>query len=134
MRRSLLTIAWVTLSCCMAAQGNEFDILIEMGESLSENEENRIDMEELEEEFSELSERKIDINKATVTDLLRLSFLTDTDAESIVNHRKRFGFFLSLYELKYVPGLNREKIEAALPFLLISNSDERKITQRLSPS
>lgn len=134
MRRSLLTIAWVTLSCCMAAQGNEFDILIEMGESLSENEENRIDMEELEEEFSELSRQKIDINKATVTDLLRLSFLTDTDAESIVNHRNKFGFFLSLYELKYVPGLNREKIEAALPFLLISNSDERKITQRLSPS
>ncbi|HOI25850.1 MAG TPA: helix-hairpin-helix domain-containing protein [Paludibacteraceae bacterium] len=133
MKIFVLFLLSVSLSFRLVGQDGESDILIDLGESISENEENKINLEELEEELSEIPLNKIDLNKATITDLLRIPNLSETEAKSILTHRKKFGFFFSLYELKYVPLLDLEKIKSILPYIYIPDSDERKITQRLKP-
>lgn len=64
-------------------------------------------------------ENPLNLNVAGYTDLMKLHLLTDVQVASIINYRKKFGQFITVYELGAIPELDREVIEMMLPFIEI---------------
>jgi len=67
--------------------------------------------------LSELAENPININRASIKDLLKIPFLTPTAARQIVRYRKQHGDFQGKNQLLKVPGINTELVGALLPFI-----------------
>jgi competence protein ComEA len=56
---------------------------------------------------------KVSVNKAAAKDLATALSLSDKDAGAIVSYREEHGNFKDLSELKKVPGVDAQKIDAA---------------------
>ena len=63
----------------------------------------------------------LDINLANADELRSLNLLSELQIQKIVEHRNKFGNFLSLYELQTVDELDPQHIKLLLPFVTISN-------------
>jgi len=61
----------------------------------------------------------IDLNTAERMDFQSLFFLSESEIEAILNHRKRYGDFITVYELQGVEGIDRATISKLLPFIKI---------------
>lgn len=77
--------------------------------------------EDIYENLFTIYQNPLDLNKADITDLRALFFLTETQINAIVNHKNKFGNFLSIYELQAVDGLSMDDIRAILPFIQVKN-------------
>lgn len=64
----------------------------------------------------------IDLNRADISDLRSLFFLTEKQIHAILDHRKMFGNFVSIYELQSINGLNMEDIRSILPFVQVRSN------------
>ncbi len=76
-------------------------------------------------EFSE--PLQVDLNRATVEDLVHLRGIGRTFALRILEHRERLGGFTSLNQLKEVYGLPDSTLNTITPFLRLVSSPQRKI-------
>lgn len=94
-------------------------------ESLMEDENNKIDFEELEERFLTRPDNKISLNEANADDLAQIPTLTESDIQNILIHRRKYGYFQTLYELKNIPNFTPEKIKQTLPFISIEEKERR---------
>jgi competence protein ComEA len=56
---------------------------------------------------------KVSVNKAAAKDLATALSLSDKDAGAIVSYRQEHGNFKDLSDLKKVPGVDAQKIDAA---------------------
>lgn len=107
------------------------DILIDLSESFAEGENTNIDFELLSEEIDLLAKTKIELNKASIDDLLRIPGITQIEAECIIAHRIKYGPFLSIYELKCIKGLNLKEIERLSRYVYLSESRKKTVQERL---
>lgn len=64
--------------------------------------------------------QKLDLNTATIEELVALPGVGSYSAEKIINYRQRLGGFISLDQLAEVKGLNSELMQKALPFLVVN--------------
>lgn len=80
------------------------------------------------EEMMLTSLQPIDLNKATVSRLAELPGLAQSTAQSIVQHRERFGEFLCIEELQVIPGLSAQAIRALRPHIRIRPPGPWKIS------
>lgn len=78
-----------------------------------------IDESDLYDKLEQLLLNPVDINTATLDDLLQIPLIEISDAQLIIEHRKKFGIFFSLSELNTVENLDRELIKNITPFLYI---------------
>ncbi len=62
----------------------------------------------------------INLNTASLDDLRNLGVLTERQASNLINYRKLYGEFLTVYELQVVPGMHQEVIVKLLPFITVS--------------
>lgn len=96
--------------------------------------------EELLEDFSDESEdanalddleeyllNPLDLNTATLNDLITLPFFDISSANLIIEHRRKFGFFYSPYELRLVTGLNKDFVEKIIPFFKASKIEYKEL-------
>lgn len=83
-------------------------------------------MEELANELSDLKENKIDLNKATIQELIRIPFITEQEAEAIIQYRKDYGLFLSLYELKTIKEIDSTKARQLTEYIKVEEEHEKK--------
>jgi comEA protein len=60
-------------------------------------------------------EEKVDINKATIEDLMRLPGIGPKTANAIVAHRKEHGKFQKLEDLTQVKGIGEKTLERLKP-------------------
>lgn len=99
-------------------------------ESMSEDDEETERIENLYIELSYLADHPFDLNSVDIEQLCRLPFITYSQAEQIINYRKRVGAFVSIYELKAVSGMDYTTIELLYPFVSVKNKsvDKHKIT------
>lgn len=67
------------------------------------------------------SEGKVDVNKATVKDLMKVQGMNASKAKAIVAHRKKHGDFKSMDELSQVKGFKKMKAD-----------DMKKMTDQMS--
>ncbi|MCX7985514.1 MAG: helix-hairpin-helix domain-containing protein [Bacteroidales bacterium] len=66
---------------------------------------------------------KIDINKATYDDWVKLGLLTPSQITAILLHKQKHGNFLSLNELSAVDGMSGNIVKALIPFLKVGKPD-----------
>ncbi|MGE5352803.1 MAG: ComEA family DNA-binding protein [Acidobacteriota bacterium] len=81
-------------------------------ESMSE-----VNESEISDELENLSLHPVDINSATLEDLLRIPFLNYQEAKAILEHRKTWGRFFSTNELRQVKALSNLLIYNILPYV-----------------
>lgn len=86
----------------------------EILEDFENEDENAVD--DLEDYFT----NPIDLNTATVDQLVTLPLFDITTANIIVAHRKRFGYFNSAYELRLVADLPPELVRKIIPLFYVS--------------
>lgn len=72
-------------------------------------------------------EAPVDLNRATVDELVQLRGIGRTFALRILEHRERLGGFSSLNQLKEVYGLPDSTLHSITPFLRLISSPQRKI-------
>ncbi|MDR2499086.1 MAG: helix-hairpin-helix domain-containing protein [Tannerellaceae bacterium] len=84
-------------------------------------------MDELADELSRIADKPMNLNRTTTDELKRLPFLSNEQIRSIISHRIKYGYMMSIYELKDVEGLDLPTIELLLPFVYVPQQadDER---------
>ncbi|MDR1879454.1 MAG: helix-hairpin-helix domain-containing protein [Tannerellaceae bacterium] len=70
-------------------------------------------------DLSYLSEHPFELNTVTGEQLRKLPFLSDRQIENILSYRRRYGMFMTVYELKSIEELDFQTIEYLLPFVYI---------------
>ena len=91
------------------------------------------DEEQIESLYADLSyraEHPFELNEVTAEQLRQLPFLSDLQIQNLLEHRKRYGRMLTLYELKNIDSFDFETISLLLPFVYIGEKgvDKRPIT------
>lgn len=75
--------------------------------------------------YSELLERyKLDplnINSANYDELMQLQILSPHQAYNLLHYRYEFGYFITLYELIAVDGIDKQTIEQLLPYIKVES-------------
>ena len=77
-------------------------------------------------QLSSLEEYRVsplNINKASLTELLSTGVLSPFQAQQLISHRTKFGDLLAFQELQVIPGWNLQLIRDLLPFITIQNSE-----------
>ena len=69
------------------------------------------DESDLYDQFEQLLLNPIDLNKATIDDLIQIPELDISSARLILEHRKRYGNFFSLGELNAIQGIDKNLIK-----------------------
>jgi hypothetical protein len=81
-----------------------------------------INYDDLYENLFTLYQSPLDLNRADISELRNLLILSEIQINAILNHKKKFGPFLSIYELQSIPELNLDAIRTILPFVTVKNT------------
>ncbi len=95
---------------------------IEKIAEVSQDEE--LDLVTLFDELFYYYEHPLNLNTASREDLESLNLLTDYQIAQLLEHREKFGNFISIYELQAVPGFDLETIYSILPFVRVTDRFE----------
>ncbi|MCO6495054.1 MAG: helix-hairpin-helix domain-containing protein [Bacteroidetes bacterium] len=87
-----------------------------------ENEESTVDYQDLYDQTALSRKRKININTAKYDELSRFPFLSTTQILAIINHRKKFGLFLTVYELQVIEEIDDITLRKMMPFIEVVES------------
>lgn len=127
-----LLITWLTtlfINCyksyCQEIRSVDkwMDYIEELAEESDENTES---IEKLYYDLSYLSENPLNLNQITVEQLKQIPFLSDIQILNILDHLRKHGEFVSIYELKNIRFLDMETIEMILPFIYVGTIDKTR--------
>lgn len=111
MRFKVLICVWIFSALLAVAQISREDLRERISERLIENLEDESDYLDLLEQALMYLDDPMDINQADAAALSRLGFLSPAQITDILEHRKRFGHFLDVYELQVVQSLDFETLQ-----------------------
>ncbi len=110
--RYLSLLVLIFLQCQMLAQNvlnpKEKKVLEQLMERLTETSEQGVDYSDLQTQLEQLILNKLNLNHATEMDLAALFFLSQAEIKALMQHKKMYGPFLSIYELQAVEGLDEQ--------------------------
>ncbi|MDZ4203852.1 MAG: helix-hairpin-helix domain-containing protein [Bacteroidales bacterium] len=98
----------------------ETPIVQEALEQQAENVEEEFDYTDLLSELEHLVYNPIKINIATFDQMKQLFFLNDIQITNLLEYRNMYGEILTLYELAYIDGIDRQVISMLEPFITLS--------------
>lgn len=90
--------------------------------------EEEIDFSYLTDILEDFTRKRLDINTASREQLLLLPGMNDLIINRLDDYKRRFGLFVSLYELQAVPGLTVDQIRPWLPFIVVRRIGEKDIS------
>ena len=109
-----------------AQQQESNEIIQQRIEFISEQlESESIDLTNVIEILSYRIEHPLNLNNATAEDLKELNLLSDVEINDLILHRKRFGNFISIYELQSLTYWSMETIYLVLPFVKVDDKFEQ---------
>ena len=129
--RLLLFLFFMLLASSLAAQKYDWDDFVEEYTSDVERAEEE-DLQQHLQELKELSEHPMNINTATVEDLLQLPFLSEAQIEQIHAYIYLHGQMQTLAELRLVPLID-DATRRWIPLFLYAARDRQKAVQSASP-
>lgn len=88
-----------------------------------ENTSDEVDIQQFASELLFYYQHPLDLNKANATDLFEVPFLNGFQSLEIIEHRKNFGNFISIYELQVLPSFDLATINDLLPFIGIRSNE-----------
>jgi hypothetical protein len=120
MRFKLILYLLLASTIAVFAQtDNEF--INQFIERYMENSSDEIDIQQFASDLTSYYRNPLDLNKADATDLFAVPFLSGFQAMELIEHRKKFGNFISLYELQVLPSFGPYDIQNILPFVTIKS-------------
>lgn len=130
----MLILAYLFLSINLIAQKLQpkNEVISSIIEKLIENQESQLDYTDLQAQLAYYFDTKINLNKCTENELQQLLFLKQSEIISILNHRKKFGEFESIYELQAVDNLNDETIFYLKHFTSVNETNKQLKLSELS--
>lgn len=94
-----------------------------------------VDYNDLYDRLFSMYSSPLNLNTATHADFQSLYFLNDEQISGIIEYRKKYGNFLTFFELNTIEGLDRQTIERIQKFAKIETTeDERWATAIRNPS
>ena len=127
--RLLLFLFFMLLASSLAAQKYDWDDFVEEYTSDVERAEEE-DLQQHLQELKELSEHPININTATVEDLLQLPFLSEAQIEQIHAYIYLHGQMQTLAELRLVPLID-DATRRWIPLFLYAEPEQQETDKRL---
>ncbi len=85
------------------------------------------DLEQLLETLEDLAENPVYVNYASFEDLARISWLTEFQIKSLLDHVKKQGNILSHYEIAYLYGFTPELAQTLVPFISLEKKPDTAI-------
>ncbi len=122
---------WCFCGCLMmlfsvglyAQQEDQINNLIQqIVESYADDEDDDIDVELLTQNLTFYYQSPLNLNKATFTELSELQLLNPPQIDALLNHRKRAGDLLNIYELQSIKYFDLATIERLLPFVEVKGA------------
>ena len=86
-------------------------------ESIAGSEDVDIDNSALLEDMTTNAENPVNVNLASENELTKLNLLDFNQIQNLINYRKKFGFFVSTFELNAVEGFTPEIVASLTPFI-----------------
>jgi len=96
------------------------DLIQQIVESYAEDTDDEIDIESLVQNLTSYYQNPINLNKADFTELSELQLLDPPQVDALLNHRKKAGDLLNIYELQSIKYFDLNTIERLLPFVKVS--------------
>ena len=127
--RLLLFLFFILLASSLAAQKYDWDDFVEEYTSDVERAEEE-DLQQHLQELKELSEHPININTATVEDLLQLPFLSEAQIEQIHAYIYLHGQMQTLAELRLVPLID-DATRRWIPLFMYAEPEQQETDKRL---
>lgn len=115
----MLIFLFITCYNTYAQEYKKTDNWMTFVEELAEETEDPEQIEVLFNELSYLSEHPFELNSVEESELRKLPFLSDYLIGQLISYRKRYGHFMSVYELKNIDGFDQQTIALLLPFVAI---------------
>jgi len=118
----LLCFSSVSIVYCQEEAISSLDEIIEEIASSSDVE---LDYTTLFQALETLYYDPIDLNFATEEELSELIFLTDFQIFSLLNYKKKYGNYNTIYELQFVDGIDQIMLKRLLPFVTVTNNESK---------
>ncbi|MDR2835799.1 MAG: helix-hairpin-helix domain-containing protein [Bacteroidales bacterium] len=99
----------------------------EIIEEIASSSDEELDYSELYSTLEMLHNDPINLNTTTSDELKQLIFLTEFQIYSLVNYRKKYGNYNSIYELQFVDGIDIETLKHLIPFVIVEEATTSKI-------
>lgn len=120
MRKFLVTIFFCWMMGSMAIGQEVTNNKVEQAlEDLAEAEEGESEDDSYLQQLNQLRKNPLNLNTATLSELQIFRVLNEMLLLQLLNYRKLFGPFLSIYELQAVPGWDLETIQRVLPYVRV---------------
>jgi hypothetical protein len=116
--KSLLLLSLLLVSIQSLGQTDN-EIINSYLERYIENSEDEVDMQQFIADLTYYLEEPLNLNTATADELFKAVFLTPLQALEILQHRQKYGDFLSIYELQLLERFELEEIQSILPFVTL---------------
>lgn len=91
---------------------------------MAEEMENSSDLENLYDDLSYVSQYPYNLNAITVEQLKIFPFLSETQANKLMEYIKRHGPMQTIYELRLIPEFNKETIDLLIPFVYVGKREK----------
>lgn len=104
------------------------DLLEAAGESMSDD----TDIQEILDDWQNLQENPLNINKAMAEDFQRLHLLSEVEIDNLIAYRAKTGTIYSLYELVAVAGFSQDILQKIEPFLSFESTEQQSDRKRPS--
>lgn len=101
------------------------EVISSIIEKLIENQESQLDYTDLQAQLANYFDAKINLNKCSENELQQLFFLRQSEIISILNHRKKYGDFESIYELQAIENLSDETIFYLKHFTVVNETNKQ---------
>jgi len=96
--------------------------ILQLMERLFPIQDEDLDYEALYELLLEIYQNPLEINRVTADDLQATYLLSTQQIQALLEHRKTWGDFLSLYELQTLPNWDSTTLATILPFLTLEST------------
>lgn len=110
---SLIQVSFAQTRDSLIVDDEVFENILE---DFTDENEDASAVDDLEEYFK----NPIELNTATIDELISIPYFDISSANAIIEHRNKFGDFYSAYELRLVQGLSTELVEKVIPFFRVT--------------
>jgi hypothetical protein len=133
MKHRALLVLFVCLVVRVAAQvedapsdpqGELRDLIEQRIEAVAEQlgDDNNVDLTALTEMLMDYARSPIDLNRTDIIELAQLQLLSDVQISALMEHQRRFGPLMSLYELQTIDGMDPRTITMIRPFVKVRDN------------
>ncbi len=111
---------------------NTGDVILEdLVEEIAANSDEDIDYTTIYDDLQFFLDNPINLNNTNAAQLNKLHFLDQIQINAILDYRKKYGDFKTVYELQLLEGFSREDIFRLLPFVAIGDANVQAVNLNL---